>query len=493
MKSSDIGRWVKNNWVLPLAVALSASIQLSFISRSSIWHDEAYSLWLVKYNYAGILIRTARDVHPPLYYLILKGWTSIFGNTELASRSLSMLCVTGIIVISYLLIRKLFGIGAARTAALFLAFAPFMVRYGQEARMYGMVALLITAAIYTLVCALNAKSKKLLFAYSLLMALAFYTHYYAVFIVPVTWLYVLLRTHWQKNTRVKGEFSILSPWWWIANAVILLFFIPWVPSAVGQFSRVQSGFWIPAVSIETIPATVGQLLQYTSMSSYPLILRVGILLGLVILTITAVIANTRQRTSIALIGAWAATGPLLVFGISAIARPVYIDRYFVYAAVAFYMLLAILLYLRPINYLHKIRPIFICFVLILFSYGIRNVYLQSNHKMSQIGDFTNNNYENGDLLLSGELYTYLDYNYYNRTGQPVYLLAAEGISGYGETSLFYDQPELVINSLKDVNNKRIWLVGKSGDKDYWREIPSSWKLEKTLTAKDSEVRLYVQS
>jgi uncharacterized membrane protein len=477
---------------MPLAVLLSASLQLSFISRSSIWHDEGYSLWLIKYDYADIFVRTARDVHPPLYYLALKAWTSIFGTSELAARSFSTACIAGIIILSYLLVKKLFGLGAARVTALFLAFAPFLIRYGQEARMYSLVALLLTAATYTLVCALNSKSRRLLFVYSLLMALAFYTHYYAVFMVPVHWLYVLSRTHWHKSQRIKGEFSLLSPWWWIANAVIVMLFIPWLPSAVGQFSRVQGGFWIPPVSIGTLPATTGQMLQYTDLSSYPISLRLASLMGLVALTITSVITNVKQRASLVLISAWAAVAPLSVFAISLVARPVYVDRYFVYAAVGFYVLLAVMLYVRPLNYLYKIRPVLICLVIALFSYGIRNVYLQSNHKMSEIGNLTNSQFTPGDLLLSGELYTYLDFSYYNRTNQPVYLLSPSGVSGYGETSLIYDHPELVIRNYHTVSNKRVWLVGKVGDKEYYRSVPSNWKLKKTVRAKDSEVRLYEQ-
>ena len=105
----------------------------------------------------------------------------------------------------------------------------------------------------------------------------------------------------------------------------------------------------------------------------------------------------------------------------------------------------------------------------------------------------NNQYRSGDFIVSGELYTYLDFSYYNATGQPVYLYAPGGVNGYGETSLIYDQPDLIVSSFDNISNNRIWIIGKAGEKDYFRKVPTSWKLQKTFNAKDSEIRLYVNS
>ena len=44
----------------------------TLVFNKSIWYDEVYSLNLVKGNFAQIVSGTAQDVHPPLYYLILK-------------------------------------------------------------------------------------------------------------------------------------------------------------------------------------------------------------------------------------------------------------------------------------------------------------------------------------------------------------------------------------------------------------------------------------
>src|SRR4051812_17374239 len=52
--------------------------------------DEAFS-WIVASKGDPNLIVgiTARDVHPPAYYLLLSGWSRLFGTGESALRSLS--------------------------------------------------------------------------------------------------------------------------------------------------------------------------------------------------------------------------------------------------------------------------------------------------------------------------------------------------------------------------------------------------------------------
>ena len=63
--------------------------------------------------------------------------------------------------------------------------------------------------------------------------------------------------------------------------------------------------------------------------------------------------------------------------------------------------------------------------------------------------------------------------------------------GYGETSLLYDrQDELVVHSLDDVTAGRVWLVGKTGEHDYYQNVPSNWQLVQRLEAGDSVVQLY---
>ncbi len=56
----------------------------------SIWFDESFSYGMVQHDFTEIIRRTAYDVHPPLYYVLLKAWTLLFGDTQTAIRLFSV-------------------------------------------------------------------------------------------------------------------------------------------------------------------------------------------------------------------------------------------------------------------------------------------------------------------------------------------------------------------------------------------------------------------
>lgn len=65
---------------LPILV-LGIISRLNVLNNSSLWYDEAFSGIMVREDLNGIFSIIAQDrVHPPLYYLLLKLWTAIWGE-----------------------------------------------------------------------------------------------------------------------------------------------------------------------------------------------------------------------------------------------------------------------------------------------------------------------------------------------------------------------------------------------------------------------------
>lgn len=131
---------------------LLAALILRLISLTqSLWLDEAISFTAVKnYHFWEIITKFAPgDVHPPLYYLLLKLWTDIFGYSEISLRFPSV--IAGVIAV-FLVIRigeKLFNRKIGLLAGLFLAVNPLAIYYSQEARMYSLVLLTVLLTIFT--------------------------------------------------------------------------------------------------------------------------------------------------------------------------------------------------------------------------------------------------------------------------------------------------------------------------------------------------------
>ena len=112
------------------------------ISKASIWFDEAFSAYIIRFNFAEIWHYTSVDVHPPLYYFLLKIWSVFFGSSDFALRSLSVFFGFLTIILAYFLVKRLYNKKIALLAISFLAISPMLIRYSQEARMYTMVAFL---------------------------------------------------------------------------------------------------------------------------------------------------------------------------------------------------------------------------------------------------------------------------------------------------------------------------------------------------------------
>jgi hypothetical protein len=76
-------------WIFPILSTFI--VRIIDLTKSSIWHDEGFTMWIIRYNPIEIISKTIRDVHPPAYYLMAKIWTFVFGDSVFAIRFLSLL------------------------------------------------------------------------------------------------------------------------------------------------------------------------------------------------------------------------------------------------------------------------------------------------------------------------------------------------------------------------------------------------------------------
>lgn len=110
------------------------------LSNQSFWLDEGASIMAARVPMAQFLSNLQSDFHPPLYYLFLKFWLPISGNSEWLLRLPDILIGASCIFLVYLLGKHLFGKSSKipLLMALFLALNPFHIYYTQELRMYNL-------------------------------------------------------------------------------------------------------------------------------------------------------------------------------------------------------------------------------------------------------------------------------------------------------------------------------------------------------------------
>lgn len=83
-----------SNVVFTAAILLSVGVMVSLCFNNSVWFDEAYSTFMARQSYWGIIEQNLTDVHPPLYYFVLKLVTSVFGYNLLVMKLVSVAGVT---------------------------------------------------------------------------------------------------------------------------------------------------------------------------------------------------------------------------------------------------------------------------------------------------------------------------------------------------------------------------------------------------------------
>src|SRR4051794_39793271 len=194
---------------------------------SGYWIDEGISVGIASHGLADIPRALGQDGSPPLYYLLLHAWMALAGESEAATRALSLLFAVLAVPVSFWAGSAVFDRRAGALAAVGAAGCPFLTYYGQETRMYALVVLLSLLASASFVLAFVRGRRAHLLALGGWMTLLLYTHNWALFLaagMAVAWL-VLWR-----GGRVRARDGLL-----VAGAVLALY-APWVPTLLSQAS-----------------------------------------------------------------------------------------------------------------------------------------------------------------------------------------------------------------------------------------------------------------
>ncbi len=213
-------------------LALAAGLRFYGLAGHSLWADEGNSLAMARRGWGEIARHTAFDIHPPLYYWLLKLWTGLVGQGEIGLRSLSAGLGVGLVYVVYRLGVRLFNRRVGLVAALLAALSPLQVYYAQEARMYMLLALLGGLTVLTAWPILAGPPGWRGWpevAYGLVVTAGLYTHYAYPLMLVVVNLAALarLRTGWRR--------------WLALQAVPLLLYAPWLPVAWRQVTTWPTG------------------------------------------------------------------------------------------------------------------------------------------------------------------------------------------------------------------------------------------------------------
>ncbi len=209
------------DWITILFFTLiSIAISIPLIHLNSIRLDEAQSIWQVSHSIPEILDIVGRDVHVPLYHIILHFWQGIFNNSIISARYLSLLISIISIPFVYILASKLYTKRIALMTTIIFILSPFINWYANEARMYSLLLLLAVLNSIFFIDILQKDAKKSWIGFIVTAISGIYTHYfYWLFLIANALFYLISYKQFHKN---------LFPKFIISAIIILLSITPWI-------------------------------------------------------------------------------------------------------------------------------------------------------------------------------------------------------------------------------------------------------------------------
>lgn len=323
-----------------LILLLAFALRVWGLDERNIWWDEGLVAWAARLPAAAIVDWTARDVHPPLYFLLQRLWWFVVSDGEFVMRYTSVLVGTLGVAFIYLLGRALGGSLAGLLAALFLALSPFAVSWSQEMRMYIGASAAATAALWAALRYWQTGRGRYWLGYVLAAAAGLWLLYLSVSVLIIANLAFL----WVWIGRRLPLRAVLR--WATAQALVLLLYLPWLAYALPRMPS-----WSTAE-----PFTFAFFLQL-----YATTLAVGVSVNLEryllpVLLVTALLAvgtplawrradSTERRAGLVMLLLGLLLPALLVYIVS---LPIHIfyaprlaPRYLIPLAACFYTLLAL--------------------------------------------------------------------------------------------------------------------------------------------------------
>ncbi|MDE7247512.1 MAG: hypothetical protein K2N43_06465, partial [Lachnospiraceae bacterium] len=246
-------------WLLLCVSVLMLLRSATLCFSNDIWYDELFTVGMAEHSYGELIRFTAADVHPPLYYCIVKLFSDLCklivpsAGTVIQAKLVSVLPYFILFVYSVTWIRRRWGVFTGGLFLFCVTAMPQLSAYTVEARMYGWAMLFVTAAfLHACGCLMtepvvaagthlmvgdvsrtNVGRGQYLHGTALVLygLAAAYTQYFACVAVVMVYLYLLFLFWRQDRGRIRE--------WLLYVGLSVIGYVPWLFALAGQISAVQ--------------------------------------------------------------------------------------------------------------------------------------------------------------------------------------------------------------------------------------------------------------
>lgn len=234
-----------------IIIVLGTLFIFSSVFHSNIWFDEAYSVGIANHSLIDIWKIGGNDVHPVLYYWMLRIINILTNGSILAYRLFSALPIALLGLLGITHIKKDFGEKTGIIFSFLSYFLPMMAVYANQIRMYSWAIYFVTIlAIYSYRIYLGEYRKKNWIIFGISSLASIFIHYYGLMsagLINILLLIHLIRNKKWKELRWQVSFGIVQ----------VVLYIPWLIYLMSQMKNISGGFWITFSFPETMFELVG--------------------------------------------------------------------------------------------------------------------------------------------------------------------------------------------------------------------------------------------
>ena len=254
-------------------LVIGALLRLTGLGVHSLWYDEGCTVYLATAK--DTLEALRMDRHPPLAFLLFKGWIALFGEGDRTLRLLSALASTAALFLFVPLARAWAGERGSLAAIALCAVSPFHVWHGQEVRMYGLLDLAAVAALAATAAYVRKPRASSIVAVALSVAFAFGLQYMGA-LVFASIAAVAVAARVAKRITARELASLVA-----AAAAGVAAWLPWIVARLPEQMKTPWGFTARTTARDLVEFPSRQVL--TEMSAVPpALVPVGYALGAVL-------------------------------------------------------------------------------------------------------------------------------------------------------------------------------------------------------------------
>lgn len=241
---------------------LAFALRVYRLDYQSIWWDEGISLHLATSSLSEIVRDRLNNIHPPLYFILLKIWLSLVGVSPFTGRYLSALAALGQVALVVAAVGYWAGQVFPRSsktrprsrqylpwlAGGLIALSPLSVIYGQEIRVYALLPLAYLAMLLVASVLLSGgpHKRKPLILLALIEWIGLHLHYIVLFGVGTIGLWGVIVFLSRRDRPALRT-------WITTHLLVAILSLPWLIAVLSNWTAVQAEANAGTFATEPVP------------------------------------------------------------------------------------------------------------------------------------------------------------------------------------------------------------------------------------------------